>query len=195
VIDWKARDLDALARRFQGAKPFPWLVLDDLLPPALVQQAAHAFADEPLTQIEDEIYLHLRSADPPQQPALRAARDAIAGSAEAVARICGKPLQTGDGAAYAYLPGHYLLPHSDCRASDPRTVAYAYYLTAPTTGGELELFDCEAHEGRMVRTEPAKLIETRVNRLVLFEVTLLSLHQVREVVDGQRLSIAGWFRT
>ena len=41
----------------------------------------------------------------------------------------------------------------------------------------------------------AELVEPRPNRLVVFEVSELSLHQVREVMSGLRLSLAGWFYT
>jgi len=44
-----------------------------------------------------------------------------------------------------------------------------------------------------VATEPAGQIEPRPNRLVVFEVSEASLHQVREVIGGLRISLAGWF--
>jgi len=44
-----------------------------------------------------------------------------------------------------------------------------------------------------VRVESARVIEPRANRLVVFDVSDGSLHQVREVVSGLRISLAGWF--
>jgi len=46
---------------------------------------------------------------------------------------------------------------------------------------------------RAHRDESARLIEPRPNRLVVFDVSDVSLHQVREVVGGLRISLAGWF--
>ena len=73
--------------------------------------------------------------------------------------------------------------------------AYAYYLPSPETpeGGELELFRCVFDEGKLIATESVRLIEPRPNRLVVFEVSDRSLHQVREVLAGLRPSLAGWF--
>jgi Rps23 Pro-64 3,4-dihydroxylase Tpa1-like proline 4-hydroxylase len=65
-------------------------------------------------------------------------------------------------------------------------LAFAYYLPtpAPPEGGELELFR---------GFESARVIEPRPNRLVVFDVGDGTLHQVREVLAGLRLSLAGWF--
>ena len=66
-------------------------------------------------------------------------------------------------------------------------------LAAPQ-GGELELFRCEVDDaGEIVATAPAARIAHRPNRLVLFDVSATSLHQIREVTSGARLSLAGWF--
>ena len=154
---------------------------------------ALAFEEEPQVLVENEIYLHLRSSDPPLSEPLRDFCAALRESCATVAALCGRPLSRVDGSAYVYLPGHYLLPHSDSRQSEGRAVAYAFYLDAPAAGGALELFDCERRDGEIVRTTPAARIEARANRLVLFEVHDLALHQVCEVLAGARTSIAGWF--
>jgi Rps23 Pro-64 3,4-dihydroxylase Tpa1-like proline 4-hydroxylase len=60
-------------------------------------------------------------------------------------------------------------------------------------GGELELFACEMNGDDVVHARSAQLIEPRANRLVLFDVSTASLHQVREVLAGTRVSLTGWF--
>ena len=143
-----------------------------------------------------DLYLHLRGREPPLRPRVCALRDqliSLTGCAQ-VAQITGLPIFRGDGASYVYLEGHYLLPHSDAAVSEGRAVAYAYYVSAPEAGGELELFACQQDaDGALTRTRRAKRLEARANRLVLFEVTPLALHQVREVTRGERRSIAGWY--
>ena len=98
--------------------------------------------------------------------------------------------------AYAYCAGHYLLPHTDHQQGVGRALAYAYYFPSPEPpeGGELELFRCTLHEdGEIVAIESACLVEPRPNRLVVFDVSDVSLHQVREVLAGLRPSLSGWF--
>jgi Rps23 Pro-64 3,4-dihydroxylase Tpa1-like proline 4-hydroxylase len=192
MIRWPG-DLKELARAFRSGKPFPHAVVDGILAPVDQARVAGSFADEPMALLQDEIYLHLRSSEPPVQPALRELRDALVRSCAAVAQICGTQLSWADGAAYVYAEGHYLLPHSDSRPSEGRAIAYAYYAAAPERGGELQLFACRARRGQVVRTDPAKRIAARANRLVLFAVSELALHEVREVTGGARLSLAGWF--
>jgi Rps23 Pro-64 3,4-dihydroxylase Tpa1-like proline 4-hydroxylase len=192
MIRWPD-DLGALSRAFHRARPFRHVVIDGLLAaPDLARLAADA-REEPLFLVEDEIYLHLRSADPPQQPALRALQGELSASCAQVSRICGVPVSRADGAAYAYLEGHYLLPHADFRESEGRALAYAWYLAAPERGGELELFSCTTRKGQIVATRAARRIPARANRLVLFEVKATALHRIREVQRGDRRSMAGWF--
>lgn len=192
MIRWP-RDLSGAAKKFRAAKPFAHLVIDGAVAPADHARMAAALADEPQMLLESEIYLHLRSSEPPMTNALRDFCASLQEACATVARICGQKLSRADGSAYSYLQGHYLLPHSDSRKSEGRAIAYAYYLGAPAAGGELELFSCAARKGEIVRTRAAKRIAARANRLVLFEVHDLALHRVREVTRGARTSIAGWF--
>jgi len=192
MIRWP-RDLGRLARRFRSARPFPHLVIDGFLSRGDHARMVAAIDREPHMLVENEIYLHLRSSDPPMQPALRAFHTRIRADCSRFSKICGTPLTRADGSAYVYLPGHYLLPHSDSRQSEGRAIAWAYYLSAPKRGGELELFDCRTKDGAIVRTRVARKIAPRANRLVLFAVSDLALHRVCEVLEGARTSIAGWF--
>ena len=113
---------------------------------------------------------------------------------EAIRAISGRPVTKADLRSYVYVPGSYLLPHADSRASIGRLVAFAYYLwTEGCEGGELELFACEMTGDELVSARPVQRLEPRANRLVLFDVTNASLHQVREVLAGNRVSLTGWF--
>lgn len=171
------------------AAPFPHVVVDD----------AHADPDALLALLDEEgveryeSEIALFDASPVDAgPVLAGVRDDFA---RAFASRLPKPVRTADMRAYAYRPGNYLLPHSDHREGLARVFAYAYYLPSPEppSGGELELFACELRDGEVVRVESARVIEPRANRLVIFDVSHASLHQVREVLGGLRLSLAGWF--
>ena len=178
--------------RWQEA-PFGHAIIDDaaLDPDALLA----VLEEEAVERYEAEIALFDASAPEPSE-ALAQVRDAFAATyAPLFARITGKPVARVDMRAYAYHAGHYLLPHTDHREGLARLLAYAYYLPSPEppTGGELELFRCALANGAIASVEPGVVIEPRANRLVVFDVGDGSLHQVREVLAGLRLSLAGWF--
>ncbi len=143
--------------------------------------------EEGVAAYESDIFKFEATAPEPRSPEFRALRDAFAAElAPALSRLTGRHVTRCDMRAYAYRAGHYLLPHTDHQDGLLRQLAYAYYLPSPEppTGGELELF---------TGMQSAKLIEPRDNRLVIFEVGDHSLHQVREVLSGLRISLAGWF--
>jgi len=190
------QDEDQLARAWRAARPFPHLVFDDFVPAGALPELLAVLEDEPVERYEGDIFVFEASALEPATPALRAVRDAFASVlSPPLSRITGRPLRRADMRAYAYRVGHYLLPHSDHQEDLGRAVAYAYYLPSPEppSGGELEMFACRAENGELVSTDSARLIEPAPNRLVVFEVSVVSLHQVREVLDGLRISLAGWF--
>ena len=157
---------------------------------------AEAFAAEPASRIHDEIFEVMASAVKLEEPTLRRFEEEL-GRAEvraALERITGKTLARVEARAYAYLEGHYLLPHADHQAAVGRSIAFAYYVDCrDLEGGELELFDCTLEGGEVVASVSAAVIPPAPNRIVLFEVSDASIHQVREVTRGARLSLAGWF--
>ena len=189
-------DEDQLARLWRAARPFPHLVFDDFVPGAALPELLAILEEEPVERYEGDIFVFDASAPEPGTPELRVLRDSFASVlCPPLSRIAGRRLGRADMRAYAYRAGHFLLPHSDHQDGLGRAVAYAYYLPSPEppSGGELEMFSCRAENGELVSTESARLIEPAPNRLVVFEVSALSLHQVREVLDGLRISLAGWF--
>jgi Rps23 Pro-64 3,4-dihydroxylase Tpa1-like proline 4-hydroxylase len=189
---WRVDEADA-HRQWARAQPFPHAVVDEaaLDPEALLA----VLEEEAVERYEGEIALFEASAPEPAGELARV-RDAFAAAyAPAFTRITGKAVARVDMRAYAYRPGHYLLPHTDHRDGLARALAYAYYLPspAPPTGGELELYRCTVAGGEITAVEPGRVIAPQANRLVVFDVSDASLHQVREVLAGVRLSLAGWF--
>ncbi|CAN5436976.1 hypothetical protein BH09MYX1_BH09MYX1_16020 [soil metagenome] len=186
----------ALAIRWRSATPFPHLVIDDFVPVHAHAELLALVDDESIEAYRADIFELDASRPEPRPHRFRALRDAFATLLAApLARITGKVVERCDMRAYAYGAGHYLLPHSDHQAGVRRALAFAYYLPTaePPIGGELELFACTFDEGQIASTTSAKLIEPQPNRLVVFDVGDVSLHQVREVLGGMRLSLSGWF--
>ncbi|HUH05445.1 MAG TPA: 2OG-Fe(II) oxygenase [Kofleriaceae bacterium] len=199
-LDTSRWDLAALARSWQRAAPFPHLVIDDLFSPEDAQAITDDLGEEPCALVHDQIFeIYASTPSVLEGHALVSFRDELGTGPvrAALHAITGIEVSRLDMRAFAYHRGHYLLPHTDRDADDDtgRALAYTYYAPtpAPVTGGQLELFDCELRDGEIISTSPAVLIEPRPNRLVLFEVGPHSLHQVREVEHGIRLSLAGWF--
>jgi Rps23 Pro-64 3,4-dihydroxylase Tpa1-like proline 4-hydroxylase len=194
---WRlAGDEGALAAAWRAAEPFPHVVLDDMLADDGLAALLAVLDEESVDGYEGDIFRFDASAPEAVSPEFCRMRDEFAAAlAPALSRITGKAVTSVDMRAYSYRPGHYLLPHSDHREGLTRVLAYAYYLPSPEPpeGGELELFACRVESGEIVATDSARLIEPRSNRLVVFDVSDVSLHQVREVVGGMRLSLAGWF--
>jgi len=183
------RDEAALTSAWRTATPFPYVVLDDVVPTGDLMEVLD---EEGVARYEADLFAF--EASPPNGlPELRA-RFAEA-LAPLLSRVTGKQVTRADMRAFAYRPGHYLLPHTDHQEGLDRLLAYAYYLPSPEPpqGGELELFRCELAGGELVRTEHALKISPRPWRLVVFDVSDVSLHQVCEVLGGLRISLAGWF--
>jgi Rps23 Pro-64 3,4-dihydroxylase Tpa1-like proline 4-hydroxylase len=189
-------DEPELARTWRAARPFPHLIVDDFIAADALPALLPILDDEPVEHYASDLFAFDASTPEPATGELRALRDGFAATlAPVLARITGKAVSRVDMRAYAYRAGHHLLPHSDHQGGLARALAYAYYLPTPEPpqGGELELFDCALADGELVSTVSACLIEPRPNRLVVFDVGDVSLHQVREVLGGLRLSLAGWF--
>jgi Rps23 Pro-64 3,4-dihydroxylase Tpa1-like proline 4-hydroxylase len=192
--DWS--DERGLAAAWRAAQPFSHLVFDEFVSDTSLSALLAVLEDEPVERYQTDLFAFEASAPEPTTAEFRALCTSFAVAlAPSLSRITGKTVARADMRAYAYRVGHYLLPHSDNQLGHERALAFAYYLPspAPPDGGELELFRCTVERGEIIATESARLIEPRPNRLVVFDVSDVSLHQVREVVGGLRISLAGWF--
>jgi Rps23 Pro-64 3,4-dihydroxylase Tpa1-like proline 4-hydroxylase len=193
---WRV-ELGELARLWRTDKPFPHVAIDGVLDDDELARVMAILDDEPVERFTSDLYTFDATVPEPTTAAFCELRDGFARDlAPVMTAISGKAVTRVDMRAYAYRDGDYLLPHTDHREGLGRALAYAYYLPtpAPPTGGELELYRCWlGDDGELASTEAARSIEPRPNRLVVFEVSETSLHQVREVLGGMRLSLAGWF--
>lgn len=188
VSIWQFPSTPDLRATYAAAWPFPHLVVDDLLPAASIDALFAILDDEPVERYRADLYTFDATAPEPTTAAFAEVRAELAATlAPIVADLAQRPCTRCDLRAYAYRVGDYLLPHTDHREHLERQVAFIYYLPSPEppVGGELELFATDYAS--------ARVIEPRGNRLVLFGVSDTSLHQVREVTAGLRLSLAGWF--
>jgi hypothetical protein len=190
-------DSVALASAWRAAQPFPHLVIDGLLSDGKCAELRRAMAKTTHDPARGEIYEMMISREPLVDPALRGFGSELGGEAmrALLSSVSGKTLSRIELRSYVYLPGQYLLPHADFRAGEGRQIAYAFYLSPPNycEGGELDLYRCAVESGAVSSAERAATIEHRENRLVIFDVGIETVHEVREVLRGARLSLAGWF--
>lgn len=196
-LDPQQWDLSSLQTQWAQAEPFPYVIFDGLLSEEHQEELLAAFEEEPCELMRDEIFTFTASGKSPITPALRAFRASLESAEvrDAIRAITQKETQRVELRGYAYQAGHYLLPHSDHQQEQGRKLAFAYYVKtpAPVLGGELELYSCKYHEGEIVETRSVTVLQPTPNRMVLFHVGDESLHQVREVLEGTRLSLSGWF--
>lgn len=189
-------NLDELATRWRSAQPYSYVILDDVVDATTLERLQQAASAEPHWPNRGEIYDFSASADTVTHPTLKEL-EADLGSPrvlDAIRMISGRAVNGANLRSYVYQAGSYLLPHSDSRSDVGRVVAYVMYVwTDACVGGELELFACEMDNNEVVHARSAHTIEPRANRLVLFDVSNASLHQVREVLAGTRVSLTGWF--
>ena len=186
-----------LAKQWQAAKPFPHVVLDDLLTSDGFHRLRAAVSQEPHYSNIGPLYEMMGSADQPEQPAIQEFNAFLSGPAvcEMIARITGESPSEAHVRSFVYLPGHYLLPHTDDDPVHRRCVAIIGYLSdeGACTGGELQLYECIFEEDQVEQTRAAVSVRPRPNRFVLMEVSKASLHRVMEIEQGARVSVAGWF--
>src|SRR3569833_2541120 len=151
------RDEAALAAAWRAAATFPYVVLDDVV---AAGDLMAVLDDEGVARYEGDLFVF--EAAPPNGLAELRAQFAAA-LAPLLSRVTGKQVARADMRAFAYRPGHYLLPHTDHQEGLARLLAYAYYLPSPEPpdGGELELFRCELAGGELVVPEPALRIAPR----------------------------------
>ena len=194
-MDFSCWDPAELAAAWRAARPFPHVILDDLLAPAELEALRAGVAREPHFSNASAFYEMMASAQPPRRPELNDFCAGLDAARPFVEAVTGKSLGRVELRSYVYLAGSFLLPHNDAGASARRQVSWAYYLMPPeaTEGGELELFECTMEGDEVVATRSGLRIAPVANRLVLFDVSQISLHQVREVTSGARVSLSGWF--
>ena len=192
---WRV-DPERIAADWRAASPFPHVVIDDVVDSADLDQLMAVLDEEPVDGAVGDLFAFEATAPEPTTQAFRELRDRFARElAPVFTRAGGTPVSRVDMRAYAYRPGHYLLPHTDHQDGLGRVYAYAFYLPSPDPpiDGALELFRCRSEDGELIDIASAKQIAPHANRLVVFEVGDHSLHQVREVLGGLRISLAGWF--
>jgi Rps23 Pro-64 3,4-dihydroxylase Tpa1-like proline 4-hydroxylase len=204
VAERLERDVEALARAWQGSSPVLHLVLDDLLPVEWAARAASAFPPRNRMRRYDSakerksIGVDMDAYD----PILKAITFALQSPRvlRAVEKITGIRELNPDANLYSsglssMGEGDFLNPHID-NSGNPLLGQYrrinALYYVSPdwdaSRGGNLELWDAR-------RQNPVRL-EPRFNRLILMNTNRTSYHSVnpiRGVGEAARNCISNYY--
>lgn len=168
-------------------KPFPHVIIDDFLPDDFFIDLCGSLEDIKLERKEADLFQFDQSENLSltKNVVLKELQEKLLVLKPELKKRFAVTLSHIDMFAAFYYDTDYLLPHDDRLES--RKVAYTLYIAAPDEGGELALISKKSpHKKSLVDIVP--------NRLVLFQVSEDSWHEVEEVRgDLPRISITGWF--
>ncbi len=117
-------DEAALTETWRTSTPFPHVVIDDFVERHALERLLALVDEEPVERYVGDIFTFEATEPEPRTDALTALRASFAGAmAPALARITSKAVTRADMRAYAYRPGHYLLPHADHQLGVGRMLA------------------------------------------------------------------------
>ncbi len=177
-----------LKKQFSANKPYPHLVLGNFFTKE-IDKVAEGLLKEDFHEQNSDLFQFQQTDDckNAKNANLKAFYKYFSSKEvlNFISSITGIKLKSIDMSCFIYDDTDYLLPHDD-RLSG-RKIAYVIQLGDNFTendGGALQLF-----KGK----EIVKSIPPRYNTLTIFKVSPKSLHQVQEVIDKRRISLAGWF--
>ena len=175
-----------LASVSQCTKPFPHWIIPDFINKGAANALVRALCPQPFNRKDSDLFQFFQGADlkKSKKKALREFYQCFSNMSFIlqIASLTKKKLKSIDMSPFIYRDTDYLLPHDD--RLEGRKIAYILYLKSCSSGGNLEFFK----GNRLVKS-----IRPVTGTLILFEVSSKSVHQVSEIISGERISLAGWF--
>ena len=174
------------------SEPFVHGIVDDFLTEEAFDYLSEQLLNEQFSEKHSDLFRFFQTQDLSNVPQFAAFASFLTGQfKEEVEALTGLKLgKQLDMQGHMYADANYLLCHDD--RLDSRAVAFILYLTdvEEGEGGELVLYPSD--NGTPQRDGATKILP-QANRLVWFEVTEKSFHEVLEVLaDTQRVTIGGW---
>lgn len=182
--------LKKLHKDYAQNKPFPHLRLPDFFDKQSITKVAQDLKKETFVKADADLFSFQQCNDlkHSKHQWLKGLRNYLLSPEFIIwlSYITGENLKKElDISGFIYNDTDHLLPHDD--KLEGRKVAFVINLSTvkPSQGGQLDLF-----KGNKI----AKSYSPEWNSLVIFTVKPgTTLHQVREVINGKRVTIAGWF--
>jgi Rps23 Pro-64 3,4-dihydroxylase Tpa1-like proline 4-hydroxylase len=182
-------------KEFEKGKPFSHVVCDGFLKKEVIVSLIKGIEKEGFEEKRADLFHFLQTADlhSSREKALKQLVKVLdsADFASYLTRITGVKVKAGASDVFGSFYGttHYLLCHND--QLEGRKLAFIFYLTTlPERAGGALALRADGSEGPgniMTRIHP------KAGRLVVFEVSRKSWHQVEEVTaDVKRYALGGW---
>jgi len=174
------------------ASPFYHRVIDNFLPPRVFAEICEKYSRTEFFPKHTDLFRFQQSAELKDKEEFGMFLKKIREEMKKDLENTGKTTECEEMDLFAsfYEKGDFLLPHDDCL--DERVFAFSFYLNRPEgeaseTNGRLVLYENDGHT-------PSRYIEPVENRLVVFEVSPISFHEV-EAAGGERKALTGWLRS
>lgn len=192
------QDILKMSGKFKKAKPFPHVLIENLLSEDDAKRLQSALQNEVFTEKDSDLFHLWQTSDleSAKQPTLQEFYSFLKSRefAEFMRRLTGIAVEPSalDVAGSLYKDTNYLLCHDD--KVEDRKVAYIYYLSedfGEDDGGALALLeDVKGKPGKV-----AKRYYPQWNSLMVFAVSSRSWHAVEEVIGKKsRYAIGGWLK-
>ncbi|KAI5189760.1 prolyl 3-hydroxylase /prolyl 3,4-dihydroxylase [Nematocida sp. AWRm77] len=192
--DTESREEVCSSGRKEAYAPFYHRVVDNFLPKDLFDTVVKTYKETPFFRKTSDLFDFYQSNELKDVEEHGEFLKAVRREMGTDLGILGKETKNEqmDLFASCYFPKNYLLPHDDCL--DGRVLAFSFYLNGEE-GGEGE----ETKGGRLILyaedgVTPCKKIAPIPNRLVIFEVSSVSYHEVEECFFT-REALTGWLRS
>lgn len=179
--------------QFKTAKPFPHCIINNFLSEEKARQLLKTLLKERFLLRDSDLFTFFQTNDliATKHKPLREFCNFLSSEEfkQYLKALTSITLQQKsiDIAGTLYTRTHYLLPHDD--QLETRKIAFIYYLSTlkQKDGGALVLYN----------SKPSKIIKRiypKFNTFVMFKVSVISFHEVEEVLTNEkRLALSGWF--
>ncbi|KAL7347273.1 prolyl 3-hydroxylase OGFOD1 [Encephalitozoon intestinalis] len=164
-------------KRYQ--EPFLHFIKDGFLAPKDLENIRNIHGKCAFREIYTDLFRFLQTAELKERKDLQFFRDSLMRAFEEIGDVKGGWI---DLFGSYYRKGDYLLCHDD--RTESRKFAFSYYLEDHSSG-ELILYE---NDGMSV----SKKVEVKSNRLVIFEVSDVSFHEVGYCSKDGRRAFTGW---
>ncbi len=180
-------------KEFESSLPFKHIVIDNFLDTEFAVKLISELKKQKFDFKETDLFAFYQTKDlfKTSNPVIKEFIQVLSNELrESISNMTNKKINKIDVFGSIYKDTNYLICHDDMLEN--RAFAYILYLNdySQEDGGRLRLYHCENNKPLVI----AKEIMPKFNKLVVFEVSSKSFHDVSEVLTkNNRYTITGWY--